>query len=191
MKNVTILFFCLLASASILTGQEFPDMDKSPMDMAYYPQRAAFRAFADTDEEKMAAQPVVRVIYSRPQKNGRDVFGELLKYGEMWRIGANESTEIMFMSNVRIGDQVVPAGRYSLHAMINEGEWTVHVSTDLDAWGSYAFKPDMSSVASITVPTEKTESTVEALSIVFESADDGAHMIVAWDDTMVRVPIQF
>ncbi len=191
MKNVTLLFFCLLATSTILVGQDFPDMDKSPMDMAYYPQRAAFRNFADTEEEKMANQPVMRVTYSRPQKNDRNVFGELLEYGEMWRVGANETTEIMFLRNVRIGEQVVPAGRYGVFAMVNEGEWTVHFSTDLDGWGQYTYKPAETGVAMITVPTESTESTVEALSILFDEADDGAHMIIAWDDTMVRVPIQF
>ena len=191
MKQLTLLFFVLLTAASSLVGQEFPDMDKSPMDMAYYPQRAAFRNFADTDEEKMANMPVMRVIYSRPQKKDRNVFGELIKYGEMWRIGANEATEIQFMQPVRIGDQLVPAGRYSLYAMVEEANWTIYLSLDLDGWGHYVFKPEESSIASIKVPVQKSEATIEAMGILFEEAEDGAHMVIGWDDTVVRVPIKF
>jgi hypothetical protein len=73
--------------------------------------------------------------------------------------------------------------------MLGKSEWTIYLSNDLDRWGHYAFKPEDSSVAQITVPVEKTAELVEAMSIVFESADLGAHMIIAWDDTMVRVPI--
>lgn len=191
MKQLTLLFFVVLTAASSLVAQEFPDMDKSPMDMAYYPQRAAFRNFADTDEEKMANMPMMRVIYSRPQKKDRDVFGGLVKYGEMWRIGANEATEIQFMQPVRIGDQLVPAGRYTMYAMVEEAEWTIYISLDLDGWGHYVFKPDESSIASIKVPVQKSEATIEAMGILFEEVEDGAHMVIGWDDTVVRVPIQF
>ena len=106
MKNVTTLLLLLtLGCLPMLNAQDFPDLDKSPMDMAYYPNRAAFRSFAKTDAEREAGEPVMRVIYSRPQKKDRVVFGELVKYGEMWRIGANEATEITFfkiLSNTEI-----------------------------------------------------------------------------------------
>jgi hypothetical protein len=183
------LIACTLLAADVV-AQEFPKMDASPMDMAYFPSRVAFRAFAKTEEEKNA-KPIIRVTYSRPQKNDRVIWGDLVKYGEMWRIGANESTEIMLMQDVKLGDTDVKAGRYTMYAMPAENEWTIYLSSDLDGWGQYAFKPEASTVAQITVPTAKTESTVEAVSIVFEKVDDGAHMVVAWDDTMVRVPFVF
>lgn len=69
-------------------------VDISPMDMSYYP--------ADYPKMKMAnntAQPpVARVIYSRPHLQGRELFHDVLKYGEHWRLGANEATEIDFFS---------------------------------------------------------------------------------------------
>lgn len=178
---------CTIATQDSM-AQEFPKPDNSPMDMAYYPSRVAFRAFAKTDEEKNA-KPIIRVIYSRPQAKGRKVFTDLEKPGNIWRLGANESTEIMFFQDVTIDGKKVAAGRYTLYAQLGEEDWTIHFSTDTDGWGQYAFKPEQSTVAKITVPKQKTESTVEHMSIMFEEADPGAHMIIAWDDTMVRVPI--
>ena len=191
MKHVTTLLLLLtLGILPTLQAQDFPDLDKSPMDMAYYPQRAAFRNFAKTDAEREAGQPIMRVIYSRPQKKDRVVFGELIKYGEMWRIGANEATEITFFQDVKVGDQPIKAGRYTMYAMVNESEWTIYFSLDLDGWGHYAFKAEDSSVAEIMVPVSKTKEPVEALGLFFEDSEDGAHLVIGWDDVAVRVPIQ-
>lgn len=197
MKNLfaaLVIVLMTIGTSVSVQAQEFPKADPSIMDAAYYPARAAFAAFAKTDEEKKALAPKLRVLYSRPAKKGRKVFGELQKYGEMWRVGANESTELMVYSDVKVGETTLKAGqRYSVHAMVNENEWTIYFSSMLDGWGSYAFQgnPEASTVAKITVPTEKTSSTVELLGIFFEKSDDGAHMIIGWDDTMVRVPFKF
>jgi len=198
MKKILTLALLIFAMRSMqIQAQDgegelkFPGIDKSVMDMAYYPPRAAFRAFAKTEEEKMAGQPVMRVIYSRPLKNDREIFGELVKNGELWRIGANEATEILLMKDVKVGDKELKAGRYTMYIMPSERSWDVHFSTDNDGWGHYAFKPEESSVASIEVSTEETPSTVEALAIMFQKSDDGAHMIIAWDNKMARVPFTF
>ena len=186
--SLTLALFTCLAMSPEASAQEFPELDGSPMDMAYYPSRVAFRAFAKTDAEKNA-KPIIRVIYSRPQAKGRAVFTELEKPGNIWRVGANESTEIMFFQDVTIDGEKVAAGRYTVYIELGENDWTVHFSTDTDGWGHYAFNPEESTVAKITVPKQKTESTVENMSIMFEEAEPGAHMIIGWDDTMVRVPI--
>ena len=176
---------CLFMDAN---AQEFPKMDGSPMDIAYYPSRVAFRAFAKTDAEKNA-KPFIRVTYSSPQAKGRKVFTDLETPGNIWRMGANESTEVMFFQDVTIDGKKVAAGRYTMYAQLGENDWTIHFSSDTDGWGHYAYKPEESMVATIKVEKQKTESTVENMSIMFVEADPGAHMIVAWDDTMVRVPI--
>lgn len=190
---VTMLLVIVLAIGLCqnVQAQEFPKLDKSPLDVAYYPARAAFRNFEKTPEAKAANEPVMRVIYSRPAKNERKVFGELEKFGTIWRVGANEATEIQFFKPVRLNGTAIQAGRYSLYAQLAEKEWTIYISTDLDGWGAYAFKPEASTVAKIAVPTQATPSVVENCSIMFDKVEDGVHMIIAWDDTMVRVPFQF
>lgn len=189
MRLFLSIAFIVTISLSSLSAQEFPGVDKSPMDMAYYPSRVAFRAFAKTEEEK-SVKPVVRVIYSRPMKNDRVVFGELLKYDEIWRVGANESTEIMFYQDVKINGKAVKAGRYTLYANPQKDNWEIFINSDLDGWGHYAYDASKN-VASITVPTQKTPKTVDAMAIMFEKADKGANMLIAWDDTMVSIPIEF
>lgn len=184
MKNlIAILLVALIAAET--SGQEFPTMDKSPMDAAYFPANATKRAWA----KEKSGEPQVRVIYSRPQKNGRNVFGGLLEYGKVWRLGANESTEIMFYQDVNIGGQDVKAGRYAMYAIPQEDSWEIHLSSDVDRWGPYAYKPEDSLVTKFEVSTEKTSSTVESFTIMFDEVDGGTHMIMGWDNTLVRVPI--
>ncbi|MDW3194169.1 MAG: DUF2911 domain-containing protein [Cytophagales bacterium] len=193
MKNLLLsaVIMCLFVSASY--SQDFPKTDGSPMDAAYYPPRAAFRYFAETDAEKKAGEPVMRVLYSRPQKKGRDIFGGLEKFGTWWRIGANEATELLLLKDVTVNGTKLAAGRYSVHAKIEKDAWEIHFSTELDSWGSYNFRndPSSTSVASISVKTQATAETVESLGIFFEKSDAGADMVIGWDNTMVRVPFQF
>ena len=61
-------------------AQDFSDLDKSPMDVSII-----------RNEDN---SPMARVIYSRPKMRGREIFGELVPYGDVWRTGANEATEI-------------------------------------------------------------------------------------------------
>lgn len=189
MKWILSMAALMLMTLGTVSAQEMPELDASPMDAAYFPNRAAFRAFADTDAQKMAMQPVMKVVYSRPQKKGRDIFGDLISYGEVWRAGANESTEITFFEDVVLGDTKVKAGRYTLYTVPGEEEWQVMINSDLDGWGAYAYDADKN-VASITVPAMETDDTVEAFTIMFEEVEDGAHLIMAWDDTMIRVPFK-
>jgi len=196
MKNLfaALMIICLTAGTSIsLQAQEFPKADASIMDVAYFPARAAFAAFAKTDDEKKALTPKLRVTYSRPAKKGREVFGTLQKFGEFWRVGANESTELLLLTDAKVGGKTLKAGeRYSIHILLNKDEWTVHFSSLLDSWGSYAFQgsPDATTVAKITVPTEKTSETVELLGIYFEESDKGANMVIGWDNTMAKIPFE-
>lgn len=193
MKKIFVIALTFLAVAftgvNEVNAQEFPKPDNSPLDISYYPTRAAFRAFGKTEAEKNAT-PIIKVIYSRPQAKGRKIFTEVEKPGNIWRVGANESTEIMFFQDVTIGETKVSKGRYTMYAQLGEKDWTIHFSTDLDGWGQYAFKPEESTVAKISVPKQTTESTIEYMSIMFEEAAPGVHMIIGWDDTMVRVPIK-
>jgi hypothetical protein len=193
MKSLLPLFLAALFILSFqpeASAQDFPKVDKSPMDMAYYPNRAAFRNFEKTEEAKKANAPKIRVLYSRPMKKGRDIFGDLLKFGTNWRLGANETTEIQFYQDVEIGGSKVAAGTYTVYAILGEKEWNVIFNTDLDGWGAYAYN-EGNDVARVQVPVETTESTIEAFSIMFAEAQDGAHMVMGWDDTIVRVPIKF
>ncbi len=191
--TTTCLFVFALTLNHSLQAQEelkWPGVDASIMDMAYYPSRVALRHFAKSDVEKNA-KPVMRVVYSRPLKKDRKIFGNLVKYGEVWRAGANESTEVTFFQDVKVGDTKLKKGRYTIHVVPSEKQWEVHFTDYLDRWGSYGFDPAKNTKAKITVPTESTDDAIEAFSIMFSQANGGAHMLMGWDDTLVRVPINF
>jgi len=173
-----------------LSPANLPPLDVSPMDLAQYPSMSRFTNFLESEEEKEANQAKVRVVYSRPQKKGREIFGELVKYDALWRLGANETTEITFFQDVMIGDKEVKAGAYGLIAMIKEDKWEFIVHKGIPSWGEFGHD-EKNNLASVSVPVEKTSSEVEALSMAFEEKDDNTvHLVVAWDNTMARMPIK-
>lgn len=191
MKKIIAIALTCLATYATTNGQDFSKLDKSPLDMVYYPARAAFRGFAKTSEEKISQTPKIRVIYSRPAAAGRAIFGELVPFGQPWRIGANESTEIQFFTPVSINGTVLPAGRYSMIAIPTKDSWTIKFNFDVDLWGAYSYRPEMD-VASITVPTASSNEQINDFSItLYEASKAVAHLKIGWDKTVVEVPITF
>lgn len=166
----------LFAVPNVAVAQEFPGLDKSPHDIALYPRRGADKA--------------IKVLYGRPQKNGREIFGALEAFGKVWRAGANETTEITLYKDVKVGGKALKAGTYALFAIPNQSSWTIVFNSGLNQWGAYTYQ-ESADVLRIDVPTQKTPKTIEAFSITIEKSDTGADMFMAWDDTMVKVPFAF
>ncbi len=189
MKPQQLLLFVCLSFSMMTQAQKFDKLDKSPMDRAYYPANAAKRTFVKSEAKKAAAQPIIRVTYSRPAKKGREVFGKLLKYREAWRIGANESTEIVFMTDVVFGGTAVKAGRYSLIAIPLENEWTLKLNTELDGWGNYGYDPSKD-IASITSPVTQGKEVENLSMALYEASDKVVHLKIGWDTSSAEFPIQ-
>ncbi|MVM37103.1 DUF2911 domain-containing protein [Spirosoma sp. HMF3257] len=191
MKFIGVLACLLLCFTSITQAQKLRGLDKSPMDMAYYPDDFAHdRKFAPA---KVGDKGFARVTYSRPAKNGREIFGKLIPYGKVWRVGANEATEVKFFTDATIQGKKIKAGVYSFYAIPNETEWTLIFNSDLDQWGAYSYKEGLD-VLRLTAPVKKTEEPVENLTIQFKKAGDKVNesiMMIAWDNTLVEVPVSF
>jgi hypothetical protein len=163
--------------------------DVSPLDLAQFPPRSRFRNFMDSEEDLAANVPQMRVIYSRPQMRGRTIFGNLIKYGEPWRLGANETTLITFHNDVMIGGIEVKEGTYGMMAVPGEKEWEFVLHENTDSWG-IANHDDTLNIASAKGVVTTTPETMEALSMTFDKQDEKTvHLIVAWENTMVRLPI--
>jgi hypothetical protein len=181
-----LLFSCVLLMHAQTEETKLPPLDKSPMDMAYFPDNYPILKIRD----RVADNPVARVIYSRPQKAGRNIFGELVEYGTVWRMGANEATEIEFYQNVKIDGKKIQKGRYTLYAIVQQDKWTIILNKDTDTWG--AFKYDAKKdVLRTDVSVEKTMDVNESLSMVFEKTMTGCNLVVAWDTIKVSLPISF
>jgi tetratricopeptide (TPR) repeat protein len=83
----------------------------------------------------------VSITYDRPAVNGRQIWGKLVPFDTVWRAGANENTVITFSSRVRVGGQTLEAGRYGLHMIPAQGDWTIILSRQANAWGSFSYDP--------------------------------------------------
>lgn len=134
----------------------------------------------------------LKVCYSRPSARGRKVMGDLLGFGEPWRMGADEPTRLRTDAPIRIGDVEVTPGWVSLYAVPGESTWTIAVNGLVERPGA----PVDDWVAShdlgrVTVPVQTTNEHVEALTIGLEQRGDArAELIVEWERTRVRVPIE-
>jgi hypothetical protein len=178
-----LLFVLAFVSAGhILMAQKPTDLDKSPLDVTYYPSNYPILKM----KGQANGEPLARVLYSRPQKKGRDIFGEEVKYNDVWRLGANESTEIELFKNATIGGKKIPKGRYTLYCIPTENKWTIIINKDNYSWGSYAYKPEKD-VARIEVPVQKNTESVEALTMFF----DNNSLDILWDNLKVEVPVNF
>lgn len=167
----------------------FSGADKSPMDMVTYPEKAAYTNYLEGAEKEI--KPMAKVIYSRPYKNDRVIFGELLKVGDIWRVGANQSTELVLMQDAMVGDLELKRGRYAVYAELMEGSWDMIFSTDLPAWGN-ANRDESKDVGRTNIKTYTEDEVVENLTIIFEKKTaEMAHMIIGWDTTRAELPITF
>lgn len=172
-----------------LNPVQFSDMDKSVMDMAHYPSKSAYTNYLEGEERDIT--PKVQVTYSRPAKKGRVVFGELLNEGSVWRLGANEATEIVFYQKTNVGGTDVARGRYAMFAKLNKGSWDIILSKDYPVWGSHNRDESLDKYT-INVPTTTDSEVVEHLSIIFDEKDDkSADMIIGWDTTRAAIPMKF
>ena len=175
-----LFFICLLAQNNL------PPVDKSPMEMSYYPANYPVLKINDKITEPLAA----RIVYSRPQKAGRPIFGGLLKYGEVWRMGANEATEIEFFKNVHFGGKKINKGRYTLYAIVNETSWTIIINKDTDTWGSFKYDAKKD-IARKEVTIQKTDTIIESLAMAFEKTITGFNLVIGWDNVRAAIPFTF
>lgn len=171
----TVFIFTLISLISVESmAQEFKELDKSPHDIVYF-------------RTNKISPPIIKVLYGRPQKNGREIFGSLIPYEKIWRVGADEATEIRFYKDVIFGDKKVKAGTYVMYAIPNKKEWTLILSSNLDVWGAYEYNEKFD-IARVKAKVSRSEP-VEAFSIGFKQKPKHINMILGWDTTRVIVPI--
>jgi hypothetical protein len=185
MKNILLLFFIVLStSLQPVKAQEFRGIDKSPMDMAYFPDNFAH-------DHSPGEKAVARITYGRPQKNNRPVFGKMVPYGKIWRTGANEATEFIAYRPLTFGSKTLSAGTYSLFTIPEKDEWTLIFNTDLDLWGAYRYD-SKKDVLRLNVKVKATNEVVEAFAIKFETLNENeAALKLAWDQTKIEVPFSY
>ena len=200
--SITILFFSCMQknnndkeatlqdSLNTIANNEYANVDRSPMDITYYPPSYPEEKMNNTNQP---TTPVARIIYSRPHKKNRIIFSDseksICQYGKLWRLGANEATEIEFFKPVIINNKNIPAGRYGMYCIPFKDKWILALNTNLYTWG-LDIQPEKD-VIRIEVPVQKQQPSLEDFTIVLSPASYGADMIIAWDDVKTVLPLMF
>ncbi|MEQ8302311.1 MAG: DUF2911 domain-containing protein [Cyclobacteriaceae bacterium] len=181
MKNLNLLmlaFGVIALTAEFTQAQKLPGVDPSPADIAIF------------RPDGRGTTPVAKVTYGRPMKKGRTMLGDKVPYDKMWRTGANETTEIKLYKDVTFGDKKLGAGTYSVYSIPGKSEWTIIFNSKLDTWGDYEYD-ESQDVARVKVSASSAPSEVEAFTIMFDGKGGTGDMILAWETTMVKVPMKY
>jgi hypothetical protein len=184
--NDTIRNDSLLNKKQEPVSNPYATVDVSPMDMSYYPPEYPKLKMAHTT----VAPPLARVVYSRPHLGGRSLFHDILKYGESWRLGANEATELQLYKSATIQNKKIPAGRYILYCIPQADKWTIVLNSNLDSWG--LTQDSTKDIARFEAASTTTNIRLEYFTMIFEKkTGDSTELVMGWDTTEARLPIVF
>jgi len=134
----------------------------------------------------------LKIVYSQPHKRGREVFGKLVPYGQVWRLGANEATEITTTREVFINSQFLPASTYSLFAIPDKDKWTIIFNTEPGQWGAYNYNQVKDYMRVDVVPRVLPgELVYEPFTIAIDQKNNKADIVFTWDKTTVSFAVDF
>lgn len=132
----------------------------------------------------------IKLDYSRPALRGREVFGEMIPYGELWRTGANASTKISFGEDVMIDGKALKAGTYSLYTIPGKKIWAIIFNTNLEHWGTEGFN-DNETALKLTAPVKTLDKKQENFEIQVENiTKNSADIVISWENTSVAIPVK-
>lgn len=136
----------------------------------------------------------LEVFYNRPSKRERDIFGGLVPYNRVWRTGANEATTFETNQALKIGNDSLAAGKYTLWTIPNKDYWQVIFNSKQYDWGvndkMQAMREAEFDVINIEVPVQTLENIVEQFTIAFDNSTDNLSLTMAWDKTKIVVPLK-
>jgi hypothetical protein len=160
--------------------------DHSPMDMVYFPNDYPLLKMAG----KTNAPPLLRIIYSRPQKENRKIFDGLIKYDVPWRLGANEATEIEFFSPAKIQNKTIKPGRYIIYCVPQETKWTLVFNSNLYSWGLQQNR--QMDLMQFEIPVERNQLIIEYFTIACEKKSDrSVDILFLWEEVKTRLAVSF
>jgi len=129
----------------------------------------------------------VTVDYGAPSVKGRKILGDLVPFGQVWRLGANKATHLTAEGDIVLGNLTVPAGTYTLFAQPEAGSWTLIVNKKTGQWG-IPYKPEYkeSELGRVPMKVAKTAALVEQMTISL----DGGQLKVEWENTSATVALK-
>lgn len=172
MKKSGLLFLLMFLGLG-LSAQKFAGLDKSPLDLTIL-------------RKDRNAKPTAKIFYSRPQLKGRSL-EELAPSGKVWRLGANEATELVVNETIKLGGSKLQPGSYTMYAIPTAGKWTIIINKDTDVWGAYTYN-EANDVLRVEASTMKSKESIEAFSMDFNYADKALYF--GWGDVIAKLPIE-
>jgi hypothetical protein len=190
-------FICLMAVAGAICASDTAAQDLHPS------RRPSPVGIAKTH----IGDTYAKVTYGRPYMRNRAIFGAnsesetyLVPFGQIWRTGANEATEITLTGPLMVAGQRLAAGTYAIFTVPGPSSWTIHFSPQLGLDGTAMmdaatgeFTPNAydpaNDVLVVEIPSAALDEEVDQFTIGFEAAGEGAHLVLAWEETEVRIPL--
>lgn len=131
----------------------------------------------------------ITINYCRPAVHARKIWGELVPYNKVWRMGANEATTIQFTTDVYVEGNKVPAGKYSLFTIPTEKDWTIIINKVDKQWGAYNYKQEEDLVRFKVKPVESTFA--ENLCYSFDNlTSSSASIFVRWENLKIAFKVE-
>ncbi len=177
MKKLALIIV-LLSFFNSSYAQKIKELDTSPLDLAVFRPNG------------QGTHPVARIIYSRPQKKEREVFGSLVPYGKIWRVGANQSTELNLYQDIIIEGKKLKAGNYTMYTIPNKNSWKIIFNSNLFTWGTYDYDSSKN-ILEFEVPIKHSEKTIEAFGIAFSGKNNSGKLLLAWDNIEVYINFNY
>ena len=133
----------------------------------------------------------IKVVYGQPYRRGRTIFGDLEPWGQVWRTGANEATEITITNTILMGDEAISPGTYALFTIPEPDSFTVILNHELGQWGAFNYNPERD-YKRMKFPVTDLDEPVEAFTIEFSKAQySTTTMSLKWGLVQVDIPIRF
>jgi hypothetical protein len=187
-KTVTLKFaFLLSMSLAACSGSE--NEGRAREEKATAPQNKENRVSPSLTTSADITGNLVTVQYGSPKVKGREIWGALVPFGEVWRTGANEATTITFTEDVLIDGQLLKKDTYSFFTIPEASQWTAIFNLEEKQWG--AFKYDAGEDAlRINVEPYTTDSAYENMYFGIEKSAKGGIILFAWDSLGWRIPFE-
>lgn len=175
LRKHLLLFLLIVVSAGVFAQEAIPPRP-SPLAVASCKYKDSY----------------LKIVYNQPHKRGREIFGNLVPFGQVWRLGANEATEMTITREIFINGQFLPAGTYSLFAIPEKDKWTMIINSEKGQWGSYNYNKAKDvmrfDVATRVLPGELV---YEPFTITIDQKNNKADIVFTWDKTTVSFSVDF
>ena len=137
---------------------------------------------------KFADSKMISVNYSSPRMRGRKIFGDLVPFGEVWRVGADDATSFVTTTDVTAGGKTIPAGRYTMFALPTPNKWTLIISKQIGEWG-IPYPGAQFDFARMEMKVSKLSAPLQNFTISFEASGSSCTMKFDWETTRASIDI--